>query len=308
MEHPVLLIGYNRSDYVKSRLEELSKSSLVPSKVIISLDGIATKDLQKFSDLSEVDLIRESFPFEVSLIKRTHNLGCSNHIILAVSEVLAEHESCIVIEDDVVVGKKFIGAISDALTIMEGDRSIGIAGGFSPFHKSLIPWKKNSWRLSPYFSAWGWATTSTFWKNFEVFPISGPNEEALSSSTFWNSLSARKRKIWMRRFERRVWDYNVQYTLFLHSSKVLLPKYRLIDNIGFADIRSTHTKHVRPWSLFGEGLSEKVPKSYSDPKGSSIRKFYWSFIDSNLWAADGYFSSRARSTGVRTFIKKLLKS
>ena len=81
----------------------------------------------------------------------------------------------------------------------------------------------------------------------------------------------------------------------------------MIDNEGFADARSTHTKHVRPWSLFGEGLSEKEPGKYRVPRKFSILKYCWSFIDSNLWAADGYFNSRARSAGVRTMIKRLLK-
>jgi len=286
----------------------LCNSNLIPSKVIVSLDGTPTHDSQKFFELNENDFAKASFPFEISVIRRNENLGCSNHIILAVSEVLTNHKSCIVIEDDVVVGKSFIGAISKAFTIMEESNNIGIVGGFSPFRKSLFPWGRNSWRESPYFSAWGWGTTSVFWQNFEAFVNSPPKEKALSNSTFWNLLSKRKRKIWMTRFERGVWDYNVQYTLFQHSFSVLLPKYRLIDNVGFADFRSTHTKHLRPWSLFGEGLSEKEPEGYTAARKFSILKYYWSFVDSNLWAADGYFNSRGRSAGVRTIIKRFLKS
>jgi GT2 family glycosyltransferase len=304
VEHPVLLIGYNRPDYIRNRLEELSQSHIVPSKVLVSLDGLTASDS---FETSESDLAKASYPFEISVIRRPKNLGCSKHIVLAVSEVLSEHKTCIVIEDDVVVGRSFVGAISSAFAIMEENKNIGIAGGFSPFPRSFHPRARNSWRLSPYFSAWGWGTTSDFWKNFESFTDSPVNEQSLMNSPLWKSLSERKKQIWMKRFERGVWDFNVQYTLFQHSRFVLLPKYRVIDNVGFADLRSTHTKHVRPWSLFGEGLSEKKPEFFKTRGNCSIIWYLWSFIDSNLWAADGYFNSRARSAGIRTIFKKLLR-
>jgi hypothetical protein len=59
--------------------------------------------------------------------------------------------------------------------------------------------------------------------------------------------------------------------------------------------------------LFGEGLSDQEPVKYRVPRKFSSLKYYWSFIDSNLWAADGYFNSRARSAGIRTIFKKLLR-
>lgn len=302
MQHPVLLIGYNRPECLNRRLVELTKSDELPKKVIISLDGFPGGiPFEEFN----VDL--DSLPFEVSIIRRKENLGCSNHIILAVSEVLLEYQTCIVIEDDVIIGKSFIGAISKGLSIMENHKNIGIVGAFSPFHKRFFLSRKNSWRLSPYFSAWGWGTTSNFWQKFKVISDVASCQSELENSDYWRTLSKRKRAIWLKRFDRKVWDYNVQYILFLHSLSVLLPTYRLIDNEGFADSRSTHTKHVRPWSLFGEGLSEKKPEDFKTPGRCSIIRHLWSFVDSNLWAADGYFNSRARSAGIRTIAKKLLR-
>jgi GR25 family glycosyltransferase involved in LPS biosynthesis len=302
MQHPVLLIGYNRPEYINRRLVELTKSNVIPKKVIISLDGIPEGVP---SEEFNFDLVL--LPFEVSIIRRKNNLGCSNHIILAVSEVLLEHRTCIVIEDDVVIGKSFTAAISKGLSIMENHENIGIVGAFSPFHKRFYLSRKNSWRLSPYFSAWGWGTTSNFWQKFKTISDVASCQSELENSDYWRTLSKRKRAIWLKRFDRKVWDYNVQYILFLHSLSVLLPTYRLIDNEGFADSRSTHTKHVRPWSLFGEGLCDQEPVKYRVPGKFSILKYFWSFIDSNLWAADGYFNSRARSAGIRTIFKKLLK-
>ena len=60
MHHPVLLIGYNRPECINRRLVELTKSDVLPKKVIISLDGIP--DGIPFEEFS-FDLVL--LPFEV---------------------------------------------------------------------------------------------------------------------------------------------------------------------------------------------------------------------------------------------------
>jgi len=310
MTIPILIIGYNRPEFIRRRLLELSKSSSIPDKVIISLDGSGQQQLiLPPPDWAIDEIFLESLPFDVKIIRRSENLGCSKHIILAVSEVLAEYRSCIIIEDDVVIGKSFVGAMKRGFLIMEHSEKLGIVGGFSPFYRSLFPFLRgNSWRLSPYFSAWGWGATSELWEKFVSFSDIASVEEELSHSQFWIKLSKRKQKIWLERFDRGVWDYNVQYILFLNSLRVLLPTFRLIDNEGFSDLRSTHTKLKRPWNLFGEGYCQIGPDDLKWISNGFPFKLFWSFVDSNLWAADGYFNARARKVGVRSFLKQMLRS
>lgn len=102
-----------------------------------------------------------------------------------------------------------------------------------------------------------------------------------------------------------MWDFQIQLLHFQLDRLTLLPRFRLIDNEGFGNLLSTHTKHGRPWNFFGHGYSKQIP-SGSQPNKTEVSLF-WRFIDSNLWAADGHFTSRARKTGIRTYLRQKFK-
>lgn len=307
---PVLLIGFNRPEYLLRRLIELTNSSVKPEIVYISLDGCRNENDNNEIETFVSKVLEIKYNFQIKLIRRSSNLGCSRHIITAVGELLKSHHEIVVVEDDVVLGEKFYETMVNGLAKYQNIQGSGIVGAFSPFHK--YPFignrlQKNYWRTSQYFSAWGWATSRDFWSHFEEFASIENIDKYLAQSLAWSSLTERKKKIWKSRFSRGIWDYNVQLILFKTSKTVLFPTLRLIDNEGFSDSRSTHTKHSRPWSLFGIGYSNSVP-SLSRYQELPIVKIVWKMIDANLWAADGLFSTRARSKGVRTIMREILRS
>lgn len=309
MSIAILLIAYNRLDLVEKRLLELASSDVAPQNVILSVDGL--KDLAATTLNNEyIALVRGlNLSFHCELVFRDSNLGCSRHIITAVTEVLEKYENVIVIEDDVSIAACFLRSMSDAILITTKIDDIGTIGGFSNFYKSVhFPFffKKNYWRKTKYFSAWGWGTSRDFWTHFKSVSEIADLEDFLSNSIFWQSLSNRKRRIWLARFRRGVWDFNVQLILFKTNQWNLLPALRIIDNQGFSDNRSTHTKHKRPWNLFGVGLSNASPNQIKLFKCSNPTNLFWNLVDSNLWAADGLLNARAREKGVRTIIRSIL--
>jgi hypothetical protein len=309
MSTAVLLISYNRPELVLRRLRELASMDVVPRNVVLSIDGHNGLDEKKHrSDYSSM-LASQELPFEVLVKFRDSNLGCSKHIITAVTEVLEDFEKVIVVEDDVVLSPFFLGSMLTAFEISAKNDNVATIGGFSNFHKRFhFPFffRKNYWRATRYFSAWGWGTTRIFWSNFIELGQIDDLEGFLSSSQHWNKLSERKRNVWLKRFRRGVWDFNVQLLLFKYDKLNLLPALRIIDNEGFSDIRSTHTKHHRPKNLFGIGYSKLKPKKFKLNPNSLLHNFFWNFVDSNLWAADGLFNSRARNRGIRTFLRDLI--
>jgi len=310
MTAAVLLISYNRPELVFRRLIELASMDVIPRNVILSIDG--HKDLEDNEYRSEYSskLASQELPFEILVKFRDSNLGCSKHIITAVTEVLEDYEKVIVVEDDVVLCPFFLSSMLTAFNISANIDNIATIGGFSNFHKRVhFPFffRKNYWRSTRYFSAWGWGTTRKFWEGFIELGQIDDLEGFLSSSQHWNKLSNRKRNIWLKRFGRGVWDYNVQLMLFKHDKFNLLPALRIIDNEGFSDFRSTHTKHRRPKNLFGIGYSKVKPQKFKVTGYYFWLNFFWTFVDSNLWAADGLFNSRARNRGIRTFLRDLIK-
>jgi hypothetical protein len=310
MTAAVLLISYNRPELAFRRLSELASMDVIPRNVILSIDGHKDLDDNKYRTDYSSTLASQELPFEVLVKFRDSNLGCSKHIITAVTEVLEDYEKVIVVEDDVVLSPFFLSSMLTAFNISANIDNIATIGGFSNFHKRVhFPFffRANYWRSTSYFSAWGWGTTRKFWENFVSIDDIDDLEQYLSTSTFWKEMGKRKQNIWLKRFRRGVWDYNVQLILFKLNKLNMLPSLRIIDNEGFSDNRSTHTKHRRPKNLFGVGFSNQKPSRFLLFSPISINRFFWNFVDSNLWAADGFFNSRAREKGLRTQLKQFFQ-
>ena len=310
---PVLILAFNRPDFLQNRLLELEKQSIKPIKIIVSVDGPRDSNSKDYTDISQILSILESDTnSHILVIKREKNLGCTNNIILSVSEVLAEYEEIIVIEDDVSISPNFyaqmIGAINFFLKDKENySENIRTIGGYSPFYNNssnlvtrfLLP--ANKWRKTKYFHSWGWATSRIFWSKFirlddEVIDL----DSLLSTSEHWNKLSERKKSIWKKRFPRS-WDYQVQGNLFLQEGYNIFPYYRIINNEGLGDSRSTHTTHKKPWHILGSTFSVNGPKNFKIKKTGIIGRF----LEANSLAADGYFIARGRNKGIRTLVREL---
>ena len=180
-------------------------------------------------------------------------------------------------------------------------------GGFSPFYNNctnfftryLLP--KNKWRATRYFHSWGWATSRDFWFNLKRLNEESINfDEIFSNSRQWRQLSRRKKVIWKRRFGRS-WDYEIQGNLFLQDGINIFPYYRIIQNEGLGDPRSTHTKLKKPWHIFGNRYSNNTRVLPKLKKSNLL----WRLFESNSLAADGWFIARGRNKGIRTRVKEL---
>jgi hypothetical protein len=310
---PVLILAFNRPDFLQKRLLELEKQSIKPKKIIVSVDGPRYSNSRDYNDISQIlSILKSDINSHILVIMREKNLGCTNNIILSVSEVLAEYEEIIVIEDDVSISPHFyaqmIGAINFFLKAKENcSENIRTIGGFSSFYNNssnlvtrfLLP--ANKWRKTKYFHSWGWATSRIFWSRFirlddELIDL----DSLLSTSKHWNKLSARKKLIWKKRFPRS-WDYQVQGNLFLQEGYNIFPNYRITNNEGLGDSRATHTRHKKPWYILGNTFSLNGPKNFKIKKMGIIGRF----IESNGLAADGYFIARGRNKGIRTLVRGL---
>lgn len=308
MSYPVALIGFVRPDLISRRLDEILPQLENSNPVYVFVDGPRKlEDLRWILKIHEIANIYSSQP-NIKFVFRKKNLGCSDNLVSAVTEVCALHDGVIVVEDDVSISPQFLKALSEVLDSWNPSSDWLTVGGFSPFvTKSKLAGKMlNVWRKSNYFSAWGWGVTSKAWDNYLVVTNQKMFSRYLRNSEKWRSLNMRKQKIWLKRFERGIWDFQVQMMHFATDKYCLLPTLRIIDNEGFDSERSTHTRHKRPWNFFGNGYSTVMPK-YPNKFSKRYLKIFWRYIDSNFWAADGLMNARARNAGVRTLLKKSIR-
>ncbi len=253
---PLLIIAFNRPDFLESRLMEAKKYRI--PKVIVSIDGPNTSKNLEFQKLCSSFGSTESLGDKVSFVFRENNLGMARHVTTAITEVLESYQGVVVVEDDIEMGEYFFSSISAALQKF-GSRYFGVSG-FSPLSiGSNLP---NCWRESKYISIWGWGVTSDSWKKYQ-FELHDSDLKALEKSQTWVKLSSEEREIWLRRFRKVIqdpsftWDFQIQFACFRYDLKNLSSVFRTSENLGFQDVRSTNTKTIRPRILGKHSLNHR---------------------------------------------------
>lgn len=255
---PVLLLGYNRIEHIRRRLPEII--SWNPPHIYVSIDG--PKNLSEKAISLEISnyLLNYEINKNITIYLNEKNLGLSNHTTSTITKILSTEENLIILEDDIEIFKNTYMSMSRVLNDSNINK-FAIVSGFSSipsppiFLQSLL---LNKFRSATYTSVWGWGIRKDKWNLFKL-DISDLNLELeLSKSNLWNKLSPRQKRIWLQRFMKvaddpnKTWDFQMQFMSFRYNLPNLSPIYRAVDNVGFADNRSTNTKSKKPKYYFGK--------------------------------------------------------
>lgn len=267
----MLLLTYNRPNFLRNRLFELLEIEKV-ELVIVSMDYCT--EAIKLENLSVLDEYIIRYRNKLRVIQRDQNLGIAHHLPTAVSEVLAEFSYVIVIEDDIRIGRGAISHFVSARELLDLDSDLFTIGGFGPTFWIFSRFRRNKWRESIYFSAWGWMTSKSSWADYEANLSAEVMEESLFNYRTSPALNPGQRLKWMRRFKKVqrnphfTWDIQVQYWTFRLGKKHLLPTMRILENQGFSDSRSVNTRNCRPrWmgkeKVYQNDIKMQISSSFS---------------------------------------------
>ena len=287
---PILLLGYNRPEFLAQRIQELRK--IAPPLIYISIDG--SNELTEIEINRQLSLNLEDWPIGSSIVlwRQSENFGLTRHVTSAIGRVLKEHPNVIVVEDDISLSPSFYTNMIRGFRVLKENSVRGTVGAFSPIKLPKKLERLNRWRKTPYFSCWGWGISREIWEKYQVDLRKENIELSLSKSKIWNGLSRTQRNVWMRRFEKIVlypldtWDVQVQYMSFKYDLVSILPISRFIDNVGFSDERGAHTKGNKPRWIRAGGYSTEIIKSKTI---SIFSKPIVLLIDSNTFVGDTKF-------------------
>ena len=309
MNGAVLLIGFNRPHLLQDRLLEIVKLSKAGVDIYVSIDGARQGNREDELAQTEIKSILNEYSRDnqIQIWISQSNKGCDKHIFDSISQVLSKKEFLVVIEDDVAIthlaAQKLLDRAEEIFTGGSLNPIIAMSGiflKFVPFH--------NMWRLSNYFSAWGFAVNKNFWGlHLRTLAINDPNaiDELKSQSETWKKTALRKQKIWDERIQRTNYDYLIQRTIFLRGINTIAPLFRISDNVGHGISGAAHTRFRTPWflkfSTFGRNDEMKQEQICSQRINSLL-----TWTDSQTWAGDGLLSVRGRNTGIRTYLRRLV--
>lgn len=163
MKAPVALFVYARPDHARRTVEALlDNPEAVDTDLIVFSDAAKTPD--KAAAVEEVRRYVDSIQGfrSVTVYRRPFNFGLAKSIIEGVSQVLSEHDSIIVLEDDMITSPHFLKYMNDGLArYANDDRVISLHGYMYPVSDPL----PEAFFLRGA-DCWGWATWRRGWALF----------------------------------------------------------------------------------------------------------------------------------------------
>ena len=284
---PVLLIGFNRPEFIRARVKELSRMPI--EKLYISLDGGSHENYYEMREvLNWSKHILRDIEF-LQIYKHEKNLGIVTHITSTITKLLKKHSHLIIVEDDVVLANNFYVNMVRGFNYQIETKKKGIVGGFSATNLSNFKSIENKWRESKYSVIWGWGCSAEIWSDYNSRLDEKKLEKELERSKTWANLSTFQQQVWKGRFHKTIinpnftWDIQLQYLSFTHDFINLYPISTLTRNTGYSDQRSTNTKNTRPnWMTITEPDSRVV----SNKKIFFATKKFFEIIDANIFMSD----------------------
>ncbi len=242
---PVVLFTYKRSATLKSVVESLAQNiGASETDLIIYSDGPkSSNDLAIIKEVRSYLQTISGFR-SVHILQSSENKGLARSIIEGVSEVLVKFGKAIVLEDDLITSKNFIVFMNQALTYYADNPKILSISGYSPVIPEL---NHNEVYFTRRLSSWGWAIWYDKWKDvdWDMNDYENFRMDRAASKRF-NSMGSDLTSLLRRQMEGKLdsWAIRLTFHQFRKQLYTVYPSRSKVQNIGFNDSFSTHTKEL----------------------------------------------------------------
>jgi hypothetical protein len=239
----LLLLGFNRPEKMRFFLNALVPTQLKNRNLYVSVDG-PRNDLDKALVQEVLRIIHEyaaQHRLPITVWAGKNNLGCKLSVSGAITKVLNQEETIIVLEDDCIPSASFIPFCDTLLVKYLNDTSIMHISGSNLKHEPVDI--QESYYFSKYPLIWGWATWKRAWKDYDPHVTSWTDHKAefMKRTHFPNTA-----KNWALKLQRASdgsldsWAFQWLYTILMKQGACITPKFNMIKNIGF-DQSATHS-------------------------------------------------------------------
>lgn len=165
---PIVVFVYRRLDHVKQVIEALKRNPEAKySELIIFSDAGKDEKTQK-----EVETVRAYVKMlkgfaSVQVIEREYNWGIEKSEIDGITKVVNQYGKIIVLEDDIIVGRDFLGFMNTALCEYQNEKRVSSITGYSFISSEECNRELPEYAFTQLTSAWGWGTWKDRWQFFE---------------------------------------------------------------------------------------------------------------------------------------------
>ena len=159
---PIALFAFNRPDKLQACLESLRENrGAISTDLYIFVDGPRhSTDIVKVEKVLDISRGANGFR-SITVIARKNNLGLAKSIRSGISTVLLDHNSIIVIEDDLILANTFLEFMNAGLAKFSKDKKVASIQGFQYPVKPPL----NELVAIRGADCWGWATWKDRWES-----------------------------------------------------------------------------------------------------------------------------------------------
>lgn len=237
IETPILLIGFNRPEVIKESFEFIRFAK--PTKLYVAIDAPRSNKKDEDILVNEVkDIVQQvDWNCNVSFRFNEINRGAEITVSSAISWVLDQEETVIVLEDDIIAPKSFLVFAQKMLEKYKDDENIYMVSS-NQFTNSKHM-MKDDYCFAMHGHTWGWATWRRAWKHFDLqTEVTQQYVEILEDPN--NKYTKQEQFFFKRRFEKMkgngvgnsTWDLCWNYVRFVNHGLSIIPKVNLSTNIG----------------------------------------------------------------------------
>jgi len=251
MPSPVAIFVYNRVDNTRATLRALLANTLAPqTDVFVFSDG--GKDEQSWKQVNAVRRLLREVAEEVaqihgfqsfSVVERKENIYLERNITEGIAEVLSQHETVIVLEDDIVTSPYYLQYMNEAFALYRDVPQVMHVAGFTNLKLSQSEW--GDFYFTPHMSGWGWGTWRDRWnQHFRHYQTEAEALEGMTSAdmdamqyggVFPCLKSLKKNPI--------PWDICWEIAIYKAHGLCLTPAQTMVRNIGLSS--GTHFRAFR---------------------------------------------------------------
>lgn len=167
MTVPVLLICFNRPDYVQEMLKAFKKCGV--TNIYIFKDGPRPNNISDKLASEQIERYISKIDWECTVHTNymQNNLGCGYGPFSAISWAFQYEEELIILEDDCIPTKAFFNFCKENLKRYRCDNRISLISGFSRLLEPSL-FEGYDYIFSNYGVTWGWATWKRVWMDFDL--------------------------------------------------------------------------------------------------------------------------------------------
>lgn len=279
---PVALFAWRRPEHLRKVLDALEANPEAGETDVFAYCDAPRTPSQAAEVEAVVRVLEAACGFRsLSVVRRETNFGLARNIVSGVTETVNKYGRIVVLEDDLVVSRSFLGWMNEGLRRYEDVVRVASIHGYVYPVRGVLP---GSFFLRGA-DCWGWATWKRAWDAFEP---DGTILEArlldrkLAHRFDWNGAFGYMDML-RGQIEGRndSWAVRWHASAFLAGMLTLYPGRALVANIGHDD-SGTHSGGSREYDV---EPAEAPPRSWPDRIEESREA--WRPIREFLWKASG---------------------